>query len=217
MNTLLLRMAGPMQSWGVQSRFGVRDTGREPSKSGVVGLICAALGRPRSSPLDDLVALKMGVRVDREGSLEVDYHTAQNVRKASGGIKNTELSNRYYLADAAFLVGLESEDLGLLIKMHKALRNPHWLLYLGRKAFVPSPPVYLPDGLKEGESMLDALAAYPYVGRGDPPEQIRIVLDDLEGEGMRPDVPLSFVDRTFAPRRITTRYLELNAFSKEAA
>ena len=164
MNTLLLRMAGPMQSWGVQSRFGVRDTGREPSKSGVVGLICAALGRPRSSPLDDLVALKMGVRVDREGSLEVDYHTAQNVRKASGGIKNTELSNRYYLADAAFLVGLESEDLGLLIKMHKALRNPHWLLYLGRKAFVPSPPVYLPDGLKEGESITSIINQFGLQG-----------------------------------------------------
>ena len=34
MSTLLMRLAGPMQSWGTQSRFTVRDTGREPSKSG---------------------------------------------------------------------------------------------------------------------------------------------------------------------------------------
>ena len=64
MNVLLLRLVGPMQSWGVQSRFSVRDTGLEPSKSGVIGLICAALGRARSEPVADLAAFKMGVRVE---------------------------------------------------------------------------------------------------------------------------------------------------------
>ena len=117
MNTLLLRLVGPMQSWGVQSRFGVRDTGLEPSKSGVIGLLCAALGKPRDEAhpantgkpsLADLAQLRMGVRVEREGSLRVDYHTASNVLKASGGLKDTELSNRYYLADAYFLVGIQA-------------------------------------------------------------------------------------------------------------
>ncbi len=51
MSVLLLRLAGPLQSWGTQSRFRVRDTGREPSKSGVIGLLCTALGRPRTAPL----------------------------------------------------------------------------------------------------------------------------------------------------------------------
>lgn len=81
MNTLLLRLEGPMQSWGVQSRFGMRDTESEPSKSGVIGLLCAALGLPRSANLENLVALRMGVRVDREGKISVDYQTAQNVLK----------------------------------------------------------------------------------------------------------------------------------------
>ncbi len=67
MSALLLRLAGPMQSWGVQRRFSVRDTGLEPSKSGVVGLLCAARGRRREEPVTDLAALGMGVRVDREG------------------------------------------------------------------------------------------------------------------------------------------------------
>ena len=44
MSTLLLRLAGPMQSWGTDSKFDVRRTGREPSKSGVIGLVAAALG-----------------------------------------------------------------------------------------------------------------------------------------------------------------------------
>src|SRR5258706_11213757 len=76
MSTLLLRLAAPMQSWGTQSRFVVRDTGLEPSKSGVIGLLCAALGRPREAPMEDLARLRMGVRVDREGVMQTDYHTA---------------------------------------------------------------------------------------------------------------------------------------------
>ena len=31
MSVLLLRLAGPMQSWGTRSRFSNRDTGLEPS------------------------------------------------------------------------------------------------------------------------------------------------------------------------------------------
>lgn len=217
MHTLLLRLAGPLQSWGVQSRFGERDTGLEPSKSGVIGLLCAALGRPRAAPVDDLSALPMGVRVDRQGSLQMDYHTAQDVYKAAGGIKDTEVSRRYYLADAAFLVGLQSDDLGFLEALHAALRNPCWPLFLGRKAFVPSPPVYLPDGLREDEDLSTALKTYPFLGRGDPPEQARLVLDDPDGEQVRPDRPLSFAERRFAPRRVTTTFIPWPPFDAGTA
>ena len=50
MSVLLVRLAGPMQSWGSQSRFSHRDTEREPTKSGVVGLLSAALGSGALSP-----------------------------------------------------------------------------------------------------------------------------------------------------------------------
>jgi CRISPR system Cascade subunit CasD len=204
MNTLLLLLSGPMQSWGVQSRFTVRDTGLEPSKSGVIGLLCAALGRARDEPLDDLAALIMGVRIDREGRLSRDYHVAQNVLKAGGGIKPTEPSTRYYLADAVFLVGLQGEDLSLLQSLQEALYHPVWLLYLGRKAFVPGKPVALPDGLKEDTPLEVALSSYPYQGRGQPPERLRGVIEDLRGTWVRPDQPISFSsgDRRFNPRRM---------------
>ncbi len=84
MATLLLRCVAPLQAWDTQSRFGVRTTGREPSKSGIVGLLCAALGRPRWQPIDDLAALKMAVRVDKEGHVLRDFHTAMNILKAGG-------------------------------------------------------------------------------------------------------------------------------------
>lgn len=210
MNVLLLRLCGPMQSWGVQSRFSVRDTGLEPSKSGVIGLLCAALGRPRSQSIEDLAALEMGVRVDREGRLAYDYHTAQDVYRARGGTKDTEPSTRYYLADAAFLVGLQGDDLSLLQRIHHALRSPHWPLCLGRKAFVPGEPPWLEDGLYPGEDILGVLSSYPAIrqARDAVEVQMRVVLEDPNGSEVRPDQPISFADRHFAPRRVRTFYID---------
>lgn len=203
MNTLLLRLQGPMQSWGIQSRFGVRDAGREPSKSGVIGLLCAALGRSRAAPLDDLAEMRMGVRVDREGRMEMDFHIAKDVFKSSGGIKDTDVSRRYYLADAAFLVGLESEDFEPLETIHKALRNPVWPLYLGRKAFVPSAPVWLEYGLRQDEALEQSLQTYQLLCHDNPRDKVRVMLDDPQGEIVRPDLPLSFSERRFATRRVS--------------
>lgn len=49
MATLLLRLAAPLQSWGSDSKFETRKTDREPTKSGVVGLLAAALGLRRDT------------------------------------------------------------------------------------------------------------------------------------------------------------------------
>jgi CRISPR system Cascade subunit CasD len=222
MSVLLLRLAGPMQSWGVQSRFTVRDTGLEPSKSGVVGLLCAALGRHREEPVADLASLTMGVRVDQEGTMARDYHTAGKggILKADGRVerKNLVVSNRYYLADARFLVGLEADDLDLLEGLHTALRDPHWPLYLGRKAFVPGEPVWLPDGLRPGDALVTALEAYPWLGC-DPErraDQVRAVLEDpVDGAEVRTDQPLSFSERRFEPRRVSTTFLPAPPLRKE--
>lgn len=207
MSVLLLRLAGPMQAWGVQSRFGVRDTGREPSKSGVVGLLAAALGRSRYASIDDLAALRMGVRVDREGTLLRDYHTAQNVYRAKGGVKETELSTRYYLADAAFLVVLEG-DKDLLATIHSALRNPHWMLFLGRRAFVPGEPIWLPNGLREGNLEEHLHPASTHWLKGEPRTYplVRMAIEDKTGSEVRTDQPISFEHRRYGPRWVVNEY-----------
>lgn len=200
MATLLLRLQAPMQSWGVSSHFTSRDTTREPSKSGVIGLLCAALGRPRDADLSDLAALKMGVRVDREGVFQKDFHIAQDILPADGGkLKSSEMSDRYYLADAAFLVGLEG-PIELLQEIHAALKNPYWLLYLGRKAFIPGKPVWLQDGIKS-KPLRDALAEYPAL-TPNPEPMLRLVLESDSGEFVRSDVPISFAERKFSSRRV---------------
>jgi CRISPR system Cascade subunit CasD len=202
MPTLLMRLAGPMQSWGSRSRFDERDTDLEPSKSGVIGLVCAALGRDRAERVDDLAALRMGVRVDREGLLRRDFQTAQNVRRAdpTKGLQSAVTSQRYYLADAAFLVGLEGEDGALLSVVHNALRAPHWRLGLGRKSYVPGHPVWLPDGMTN-TTLEDALAGYPAL-HGEAPERYRYVLDSDHG-ALRMDLPVApFSERRFGARRV---------------
>jgi CRISPR system Cascade subunit CasD len=228
-STLLLRLCGPMQSWGTQSRFMYRDTGREPSKSGVIGLVCAALGKPRVEVAGDgqptlaqLAGLRMGVRVDREGSLECDDQTAENVAEAHGKGHRTVQSWRSYLADADFLVGLEG-DRGLLERVDRALASPVWHLFLGRKSFVAAVPVRLPDQPPWGPGLSDqalemALRSIPWHGRPgeQPPSQLRFVGEDTSGANVevRNDVPRSFGVRAFAPRNVATQFLDFKEVAR---
>ena len=211
--TLLLRLKAPMQSWGISSRFSIRETAKEPSKSGVIGLLCAALGISRTQAnLENpqfaaLLKLKLSVRVLQEGVMQKDYHTAQHIAKADGGTKETELSTRWYLADADFLVGLESEDLSRLENLQITLRNPKWQLFLGRKSFVPSVPIYLAEnGLQsgDGETVLRNFEIESEV------KNQRLIIEDENGIEVRQDVPLDFATRRFSIRRVRTDFIKLN-------
>lgn len=221
MATLLLRLAGPMQSWGITSRFNERDTGREPSKSGVVGVLAAAMGIDRSNwtDLKPLTLLTMGVRHDRPGVLKRDYQTAGAARsdtiiKADGTqAKDGVISDRFYLADAVFLVGLEGADRTLLDQLHAALLNPFRPLGLGRKSYVPSEPIWLKAGLRDG-SLHDAMTSWPWLTsrRRDEefPERLMISLESGDGTGaQRMDQLLSsFADRRFGTRFVRTEWVQ---------
>lgn len=212
-HTLLLRLVGPMQSWGFRSRFDNRDTALEPTRSGVIGLLCAALGWGRDSDLEPFQSLKMGVRVDAAGRVMVDYHTAQRVAKAGGGIAGTLQSWRYYLSDARFLVGLQCDNVQFLQDLEDALKNPVWPLFLGRKSFVPSLPVHLPHGGIRAGDVETALCAEPWraVWRGEkPPEALRLILESEDSsQGVAAgDVPLDFAARRFGLRSIVSRPLD---------
>ncbi len=205
MKTLLLRLRAPMMSWGDHSRFTIRDTRREPTKSAVIGLLCAALGRPRWEPIHDLATLKMGVRIDQEGLVQCDYHTIMDGIKSSGGKGDTVLSDRYYVADADYIVGLEG-DVGKLAQLEAALQNPCWQLYFGRKSFVPSCPVHI--GIFEN-TLESALQHYPYrKGRKSrsTPDSLRYVLEVPDSLDVRRDVPLNWQKRIFGSRCVETQY-----------
>ncbi|NIA26082.1 MAG: type I-E CRISPR-associated protein Cas5/CasD [Gammaproteobacteria bacterium] len=203
--TLLLRLAAPMQSWGRRSRFEHRDTGIEPSKSGVVGLVAAALGRRRDESIDDLTALRFGVRVDQPGSIERDFHTAANVAKYGGGTEAL-VSDRFYIADAVFLVGLTGDD-ELLNRLASNLESPTFQLFLGRKSFVPTPPLVL--GVVDGE-LEDVLESHPWLAtshqtlrRAGDGDELRLVVEDASApETFEDDAVVSFSTREFTARPV---------------
>lgn len=210
MPTLLLRLVGPMQSWGTTSRFDQRDTGKEPSKSGVIGLLAAALGIDRENwpDLEPLTRLSMGVRHDRSGTPKRDYQTAQHIISADRSkIHETAITTRDYLADAAFLVGLGSDDRALLEKVHTALRNPVWPLALGRKSYVPSEPIWMKDGLQDAP-LRDVLARWPWIVTPrkweELPERLLVSFESDDGSGvLKMDQPLS----SYAERRFGARFV----------
>lgn len=176
----LLRLSAPMQSWGTKSHFNIRDTGREPTKSGVVGLVCSTLGICRDDPpnmgspsLLDIAALRFGVRVDREGQLRYDFQTAgcgtfngekYGIVKTDGKLGAGKLSWRYYLADAVFLVGFEGPE-PIIQKILAAAKTPRWFVFLGRKAFVPSESLTLRDGGLRDGPLESALRDEPWLIR----------------------------------------------------
>ena len=208
MPTLLLKMSGPLQSWGTQGRFRRRDAGHEPSKSGVIGMIAAALGRSRNEPVDDLVSLKFAVRVDASGTLIRDYQTAKNWAKNPAG--PASLSTRMYLSDAVFTVALEGER-EQLEAIESALKKPVYPLYLGRRSCPAGYDLVL--GLRE-ESAEEALRSLewqvPEHRRQEFPSPValRILRDARPGErgDLVHDVPVSFSSeyRQYAAREVVT-------------
>lgn len=171
MGVLLLKLAGPLQSWGAESRFLERKTRHEPTKSGVVGILAAALGRRREEPIDDLASLPIAVRIDQEGHYERDFQTAHPrrysaekerwdfIQKADGTFDSLPLSRRYYLSDAVFVVGVEVENEALQTYV-RALTHPAFPLYLGRRSCPPSEKVLL--GSRQDVGLMQAMADQPW-------------------------------------------------------
>jgi CRISPR system Cascade subunit CasD len=208
MSTLLLRLAAPIQSWGLEDKFERRGTAREPTKSGVLGLLAAALGRGRDEPLDDLCALRFGVRIDQPGQLLRDFHTAHvEGEKDNQSNPVSRITQRYYLSDAVFLAGVEGDE-ALLLALDEAVRHPFYPLFLGRRSCPPEGRVSL--GVKNA-SLEDALRgeewqAAGFYQRREKQAKLTLVLDaEQPGILRRRDAPLSFSQRR---RTHTFRYVD---------
>lgn len=215
---LLLRLEGPLQAWGMRSRWDVRDTQPEPTKSGLIGLLGCALGYPRGDQrLEELDAgLRVGVRVEAPGRIIVDYQTITDFlptadgRYRHSGVATavnleklradpdvepaTILSPRAYLEDAAFLVAVEAvANDALLLCCADALRHPVWPLFLGRKACMPTRPIF--EALTHAFTSLDeALSNYGWdwqgaagMPRDRPPGPLTAYIEDTAGTLVRQD------------------------------
>jgi CRISPR system Cascade subunit CasD len=229
-NTLFLRLEGPLQAWGVQeAKFVIRRTARAPTKSGVIGMLCAALGvsRPDASEvwLPKLSALRMGVRIDVPGVRWWDYHTVgagMQMRIAEGEGKTKPgamITRREYLCDASFLVALQGEPL-LIDELDAAMRTPKWTLYLGRKSCPPGRPLleHPVGAFPDLDSALTSVL-WPSRCKGDGVPQTVDCLLDWEPTPLQPeapddalvwyDVPLTFEPPAHRPRFVIRKELHI--------
>ena len=210
MSGLLIRLAGPMQSWGDHSTFSERDTRPYPTRSALIGLFAAALGRGRGEPITDLAELRFTIRVDRPGVLMEDFHTVgggfppeRTVMKAEGGRRPaataTIVSHRYYLADAVFTVSVTGPE-ATVAAVANGLSRPVWAPYLGRRSCPAEAPLLLRWPV--ADPVRELRTAVP-LSRPKPAKQETIEVDfvfeqppsaDLTGAARATvnDVPLDF-------------------------
>jgi len=214
---LPLYLDAPLQSWGYQSRFDRRTTLSYPTRSGILGMICAARGNDWSDTdaLRELDVLSMTVLVFQQGGRLTDFHTvgggydrdrqklfiphtAQDELRSPG--KETVPTHREYLEQSKFGVVLGGPR-KLIEAIHYALVDPVWGIWLGRKACIPALPVCV-NGPSRSEGDAEA-ALRKRAGNRSVRRRIREV-PFAEGTDTLPDRPVSFDpnDRKFAPRRV---------------
>lgn len=207
-SVLGLRLRGPMQSWGFESQYSHRNTGLFPTKSALVGMCCAAMGICRGSAdeaevlqkFSDTEFLVVTSSHDKKPVRRLtDYHTVQGTVTAEGKTKETHLTHRQYLCDAGF-IALFSGEKEFLTLVGESLIDPVWGMWLGRKACVPSSPVFAGFFDSEGKALDVLLQELP---QGDLLYRQDVAVFGEGGDSVM-DVPISFKSesRKFVARRI---------------
>ncbi len=228
MNTrfLVLWLEGNLQSWGANSKFGNRSTEVFPTKSGVLGLLLAAMGMggPQEESLAELASLRQDVYCFRRGAevsilndfqmvgsgYDIDDPWQLNLipkkrdgNKAKGG--GSKLTYKQYLQDTKFCViqeiPVDKENL-----IVDSLQHPVWPLYLGRRCCIPTREIFngcfdsydeARDHIhKDMESACESIVLYQIVKDGKYQEEGTVMLVS--------DYPVAFGDaKKYKSRYIT--------------
>lgn len=169
---ILLWFEAPLQSWGSDSKFGRRDTLTFPTKSGVLGMVCAALGAggPQQELLAEFAPLHQTVvsyirylnrdgqliKQDREPLLR-DFHmvgSGYNDRDpwSSLLIPKTREGKKAVGGGTKMTYRYYLQDAAFAVALEvpgdrakdiaQAFQSPAWDIYLGRKNCVPTDFVY---------------------------------------------------------------------------
>jgi CRISPR system Cascade subunit CasD len=207
---LVLYFDAPMQSWGFQSRLDRRTTLGYPTKSGVVGVLCAAIGIPRNDRYNirQLATLDMNVLVLSAAQRLTDFHTVGGgydsklqkeciPAKVDGGTPATVITYREYLVDGKFAVLLHGEA-ALLERCECSLRDPKWGVWLGRKSCVPAAPIChgVFSTKKEAIKHIEGVSGRSAIFEIKEAAQFDDGMDTLS------DVPLDYSTREFSVRRV---------------
>lgn len=221
---LVFQLQGALASWGDVAVGEFRGTRDDPGAAALAGLLGAALGVDRAdeaahAALRDGYAWAVGTL--EAGTLLRDYHTAQvsgrsdlknrphRTRRDELAVPkpalNTILSTRDYRQGGAWLACAQAKDGAPhgLAKLAAALREPRFVLYLGRKSCPPAAP--LAPRVLAAESALAALRAWLAAqaeqdGDIDPAALRRLAWADGVEAGVAPDLSMPRKDRLIRRR-----------------
>ena len=231
MMSLLLWLEAPLQAWGVSSRFGRRDTLPFPTRSGVLGLLCCAMGRSGEQRefLAEMCRLSQSIvaysrvlpartekvqtnpflvdfqMVGSGYTMEDDWQSLNVPRKSDGSKPvgaGTKMTYRYYIQDMAFACAIDIPQ-KYMAEVVECVKNPIWPVCLGRKCCVPTAPVYAGTFASIDDGLLSAQVLAQERGRK---EIFRVVSGECaDGEVLTlNDVPLSFgLHKKYSDRRVT--------------
>lgn len=193
MRCLILRLEGPLMSFGDTAIDEIRPTRELPGRSLLTGLIANALGLEHRD-VDALERLqqrlRFAARLDRPGEALLDFQTAELRQDdpiwttrgvpaeragGAGSYSGPALRYRHYRADSKVTVALtlepgdETPDIDAIAA---SLRHPERPLFIGRKGCPPARRIV--EGMVEADSLVAALRGLDGEGR--------IETEDAEGE-----------------------------------
>ena len=207
-------------SWCDCTRHRLIKTRREPTKSGIIGILCLICDRPFT---DDAFVAKAAsceyvFRTDREGAIITDFQATRGVMRAKGKLEeNSFIATHEYLVLAAHQVAIGGE-LEFLRELEWAFKFPMHPFGLGKKNCTPTRRIWTPGCLvTTGETPVEVLARWPWhppLGSEPRPLRLRITTDlgvgSTDGE-LRHDYPISLnpENRKHADRRVGTVWVPI--------
>jgi len=225
MQYIMMWLEGPFQVWGDSSKYGPRDTLPFPTKSGIYGMIIAAMGAkgPQEMLLSLLAEMPQSVISFAKPSVLRDFHMIgsgyddqdgwqrlcipkkQDGSAAVGG--GAKMTYRYYLQEARFAV-IQAVNDDLVDQLAQALQFPVYSPCLGRKNCIPTEFVY--QGMYQSER--DAReAAYGFAAQKGL-EKVMMVAEEgslEDGKQIIADIPLRFGNRKeYREREVFVTYYE---------
>jgi CRISPR system Cascade subunit CasD len=222
---LLLWLEAPLQSWGADSKFGRRDTLAFPTKSGVLGLVCSAMGAggEQRALLAEFAALTQTVisfarvkitgnlttKLDREPLLR-DFHMVGSgydkqdpwatmlIPKTAEGkpaVGGGSKMTYRYYLQDAAFAVVLEVPTDKCDAITQALQNPAWDVYLGRKNCIPTDFIYRGHFAGESDALMQATLIAGEKGRT---EDFRVVQGvPTEGEADKETFTLNDVPVQF--------------------
>jgi len=219
---LLLWLEAPLQAWGVDSKFGRRDTLAFPTRSGVLGLICSAMGAggPQRELLAQFAPLRQTVvsyvrylekengkvKQDRQPLLR-DFHMVGSgyddndpwmtllipkTREGKKAVGGGTKMTYRFYLQDAAFAVALEVPGNLASSIADALQNPVWDLYLGRKNCAPTDFIYRGTFATETEALSQAEILALEKRRMEDFRVIHGAVDDADEVLTLNDVPVQF-------------------------